>query len=212
MTADQILIAVIGIFLASTGWMYLANAKKKGSLDKRDRAVSIGLLLAGALIFFIPGITMLNSGDSEVQSPQARKSKLLGEEAFTPNVQQLSENYEKASELYAKGAALWDLQTSTYDSTEQAMKYFNESIQTYETAEALVGRGQLKMQLSKMDDAMKDYNRAIQVKPEFANAYFNRAALNYIYGDTQKACDDWRKAAKLGLEQAQTVVAQMCGN
>ena len=90
------------------------------------------------------------------------------------------------------------------------MNYLNRSIEIYETAEALTARGQLKVQLAKMNDAMPDFNRAIQLKPEFGNAYFNRAGLYYIMGDTQSACIDWKKAMELDVPNAAEVFASFC--
>ena len=77
--------------------------------------------------------------------------------------------YDKASALYAKGAALWNLRLEGFDSADVAMKYFNKSIEVFETAEAYTARGQLKVQISKMPQGLEDYNRAIEIKPEFSS-------------------------------------------
>jgi len=208
MDANAILISVIGLFLLVTGLMYLSHIKKKDITSKREKSVSYGLFIAGLIIFALPFLS--SDTDEENQNRPIKKSVLLGEDAYRQDVQVDSKNYKKASELYAKGAGLWLIEGSLYDSTSRAMTYFDQSIQLYETAEALVGRGQLKVQLSDMQGAMADYERAIEVNPNFGNAFFNRAALYYIFGDKQKACDDWRKAMDLGQPQAAEVLGNIC--
>jgi len=48
--------------------------------------------------------------------------------------------------------------------------------------------------------AVADYNQAIAINPQNADAYNNRGNSKYDLGDTQGACADYKKAIALGLQ------------
>lgn len=209
MTANQLLILIIGVFTASVGIMYHFHLRSKERADKWEKMLSWSILLLGLLIAvfpFLPVSSYIEDSDDKAEST----SSLLGEEAFGGAVPQVTGDYNEARVLYEKAAILWDEAKASFDSTTSAMNYLNRSIEIYETAEALTARGQLKVQLAKMNDAMPDFNRAIQLKSDFGNAYFNRAGLYYILGDTPSACIDWKKAMELNVPNAAEVFASFC--
>jgi len=49
--------------------------------------------------------------------------------------------------------------------------------------------------------ALADYNKVIEIKPDYAKAYGNRGILYNQLGDRQRAISDMQKAAKLFCEQ-----------
>jgi len=210
MSANQILISVIGLFLIATGVIYVFHLREKGEKNQRETKVSYSLIVTGLIIFILPFLGMLNRNENEENKPGMKTSSLLGKEAFQSSVSASDGSHEEASVLYERGVALWRMELNAYDSTSTAMAYFDKSIEAFETAEALTARGQLKVQLSNMEDAMIDYDRAIEITSDFGNAYFNRAALYYIFGDVQKACDDWKKSKEYGVQQADEVLISMC--
>ncbi|TRU19375.1 MAG: tetratricopeptide repeat protein [Microcystis aeruginosa Ma_MB_S_20031200_S102] len=48
---------------------------------------------------------------------------------------------------------------------------------------------------------MADYNQAINIKPDYALAYYNRGNAKYDLGDKQGAIADYNQAAQLYSQQ-----------
>jgi Flp pilus assembly protein TadD len=46
--------------------------------------------------------------------------------------------------------------------------------------------------------AISDYNKAIELDPNNASAYYNRAISKYYTNDLNGACEDARKSSSLG--------------
>ena len=67
--------------------------------------------------------------------------------------------------------------------------------------------------LGKYNDAMVSYNAAIRIKPDFGQAYYNRAFLK-MQGlkDRQGACEDLQIAVNYGYKSAQQMMSQICNN
>ena len=57
---------------------------------------------------------------------------------------------------------------------------------------------------------LDDYNKAISIKPDYAEAYTNRATYNYYCGSAADACSDWTKAAALGDQKAVKSKSKFC--
>ncbi|MBN1756379.1 tetratricopeptide repeat protein [bacterium] len=67
--------------------------------------------------------------------------------------------------------------------------------------------------LKDLDGAMEDYNKAIELNPNFAQAYFNRGLARYSIQDKEGACQDWHTALELGFSEREGVegfVATYC--
>lgn len=75
---------------------------------------------------------------------------------------------------------------------------------------ALTLRGKAKQRLGDFDAAMKDYNAAISIDPDFANAYFARGSIYVMQNRRNQACVDFKTAARLGLETADDAVSKYC--
>jgi tetratricopeptide (TPR) repeat protein len=208
MTANHILIIVIGFFLITTGALYLINLKGKKEASRREKVVSIVLMVVGALVVIYPII--LGISFNNASKAKDKPSQLLGADYYQKPIQQDASGYEEASFLYQKAAAMWNVQKTGFDSSEIVMEILNRSIAIYETAEAYTARGQVKAQLSKFQDALKDYDRAVELKPDFGNAYFNRATVHYIMGDNNAACADWKIANDLGVPNTEETLKMLC--
>lgn len=211
MTSNQLLILVIGAFLMVTGIMYIIHLGKQDNPGKREKTVSYALVVFGLIIAILPFLSGMSSPEELLPRSKPQESQLMGEEVFGADMPRSTENYSKATEWYEKAIALWNVEVGSFDSTNKVMEYLNKSIENYETAEALTARGQLKVQIADMMSAMEDYERAVELKDDYPNSFFNRGALYYIFGDREKACADWKRAADLGLEQAMTTYGSMCG-
>ena len=58
--------------------------------------------------------------------------------------------------------------------------------------------------------AIADFTKAIEINPNFANAYNNRGVTKEKNGDLNGACADWRKASSLGNDLATKWVRNQC--
>ena len=66
--------------------------------------------------------------------------------------------------------------------------------------------------LSKYDDAIRDYNRALQVQPDAANTLLNRSAAFYGKGDFKAALQDALKAQSAGAQVDQAYIDVLKSN
>ncbi|MFH0867356.1 MAG: tetratricopeptide repeat protein [Bacteroidota bacterium] len=59
-------------------------------------------------------------------------------------------------------------------------------------------RANANFNLKKAKEALNDYNKAIELKPDYADAFYNRGLCKQYLGDKTGACSDWDKAVVLG--------------
>lgn len=105
---------------------------------------------------------------------------------------------ENAVKLY-NGAKL----AQKLKDNEQALRLYNASLDINpDDARIYNDRGYFKLTRLELNsdvayNAVKDFDRAIKLNPNFANAYMNRAlALSYV-GRHLRACNDYNKAKEL---------------
>lgn len=211
-SANDILIIIIGIFISVTGIMYLWQIRKNSSKTNREKIVSVVLILLGVAVVSYPVLTnsLNGKGDSMDGKDLDTGSSLIGSQAYTKKAPPDPANYDAAGKWYEKGVGLWNGGINGYDSTDYAMECFDKSIELYPTAEAYTARGQLKMQLSEMQQALEDYHQAIELKPEYGNAYFNRATVYFIMGNNEMACQDLAKSVELKVPGAEDARMTVC--
>jgi Flp pilus assembly protein TadD len=51
--------------------------------------------------------------------------------------------------------------------------------------------------MGSLDQAITDFNKAIELKPDYAKAYYNRGITNLLKGDAMVAVADFNKAIQL---------------
>ena len=64
------------------------------------------------------------------------------------------------------------------------------------------------------DRAISDYNKAIEIDPEYALAFFNRGVAYFKKGDCDKAREDFRNVQGMGYQISPEVFEQLrkaCG-
>ena len=210
MTANQILIIVIGLFLVLTGAIYLIHLRGNKEAGQREKVVSLVLLIVGILVAVSPLLRNVFYS-TDFDGKKTRSSNLQGLEFYQNPVQNdVVGSHEKASVLYEKAVSKWNAEKSGFDSSEIVMERLDRSIAMFETAHAYTARGQLKVQLSLFKSALKDYNKALEIDPNFGNAYYNRATVHYIMGNNDLACADWKSANELGVANTEETLKTMC--
>ena len=75
---------------------------------------------------------------------------------------------------------------------------------------AFNSRGNSKMRLDLLEESIEDFNKAIQIDPEFGLLYQNRGIPKPLSGDMDGACNDWNKAVELGVELLEQLVSIDC--
>lgn len=116
-------------------------------------------------------------------------------------------------------AILLVIGSSCVDHTEKANFFLNEglrelytnnfslAIENFDKAikhdknlhEAYYYRGSCKLNLGQYDEATIDYKKAIEIYPEYADAYYNLGLIkSTVTGDMTAGCEDWKKAAEYG--------------
>ena len=66
------------------------------------------------------------------------------------------------------------------------------------------------MVLKDFAGAKIDFDAAIYMNPDYADAYNNRGRVRHYLGDNQGACSDWKKALELGIEDSQEMIDKYC--
>ena len=68
----------------------------------------------------------------------------------------------------------------------------------------------VRSEKKEFESAIEAYTKVLKIKPDFAEAYYNRG-LNYLYlENAKKACNDFSKAGELGLSNAYEVMKVYC--
>ena len=71
-------------------------------------------------------------------------------------------------------------------------------------------RGISKNNIEDYYGAILDYNKAIEIDSDYADAYANRGISKYYIENKKGACDDWNKAIELGFNNAKQWVEDQC--
>ena len=74
----------------------------------------------------------------------------------------------------------------------KAIKYDKNNFEAY------YYRGCARVNALKYDEAIADFEKAIELKPDFADAYFNLGRTYYMKHDEDKACENYKLADKYG--------------
>ena len=101
------------------------------------------------------------------------KSRILTEEG-SKQLLRYSE-YKKAEETLTK-----------------AIKYDKNNFEAY------YYRGCARVNAMKYDEAIADFEKAVELKPDYADAYFNLGRTYYMKHDEDKACEYYKLADKYG--------------
>ncbi len=107
-------------------------------------------------------------------------------------------------------ARVRDQVTSSYD--------YSEAVADLEEAASILGNipyihydlGNLYVLSSRLVNALSSYDKAIELYPYMADAYFNRGLLLIYLKDKEKGCIDLSRAGELGAEDSYNVISKYC--
>lgn len=91
----------------------------------------------------------------------------------------------------------------------ESVNHFNRALRIEPDAKTYTNRGLAYINLNNAEDALSDFNQAIQLDPTYALAHFNMGAFFYNNGAPQKALPFFEEAAQLGLSQAAQLAARI---
>ena len=91
----------------------------------------------------------------------------------------------------------------------EALDFLNKAINADDqNHEAFNARGVVYFELKEFTNASLDYDRAIQLKPDFYRPYYNRALLKIAQNNTDGALKDFAEAIKLNGKNAEIYVSR----
>lgn len=105
------------------------------------------------------------------------------------------ENPAKSRILTEEGSKLL-LRYSEFKKAEEtlteAIKYDKNNFEAY------YYRGCARVNAAKYDEAIADFEKAVELKPDYADAYFNLGRTYYMKNDEGMACEYYKLAEKYG--------------
>ena len=100
------------------------------------------------------------------------------------------------SRVYTEEGSKLLLRYSKFDEAEEtlskAIKYDKHNFEAY------YYRGCAKVNAQKYREAIADFEKAIELKPDYADAYFNMGRSYFLLRNEDKACECYKLAAKYG--------------
>ncbi len=128
-------------------------------------------------------------------------------------VEESIQHYNKSLELDPKMEYSWNNRGYSkilLGQYSQAIEDLNESIKLGGLPNAYAHRAYANLMLDKLDSALEDTEIAIKFDPDYARPYFNLGLIRQKQGKTGEACNAWKKALKLGFEEAQEKLDEFC--
>ena len=79
-----------------------------------------------------------------------------------------------------------------------------------QTAQEYYDKGKSYFDLDQYYNAISDFDKAIELDPDYTGAYVNRGLSKELINDLNGACADWKKAANMGHTNSVKWVANQC--
>ena len=80
----------------------------------------------------------------------------------------------------------------------------------YKHASYYIEKGDYAFKEDEFEDAIYQYTKAIKIEPRNCDLYLKRGNTKAKDNDFNGACEDWKKAAELGNEDAAKLMEEHC--
>jgi tetratricopeptide (TPR) repeat protein len=119
------------------------------------------------------------------------------------NVVRLNEDYKNAQKfLLATKSLEKGIQLRKDKRMKEALESFNTGIESNPGYALYLERAKTYMKMTRYDRAIDDLDKAIQLKPDFAKAYFHKGIALHKKGHKRQGITWIKKAAKMGNKTA----------
>lgn len=100
------------------------------------------------------------------------------------------------SRVYTEEGSMLLLRYSSFEEAEstltKAIRYDKGNYEAY------YYRGCARINMQKYEEAVADFEQAVALKHDYADAYFNLGRTYYLMHDEDKACENYKLAAQYG--------------
>ena len=94
-----------------------------------------------------------------------------------------------------------------YGDYQAAEKHFDKAIKyDKNNPEAYYGRGCSKANMKRYQDAIIDFEKAVELKPDYADAYFNLGQMYFYINDYDMMCYSYKLAKENGRDNLEDVM------
>ena len=156
----------------------------------------------------------INNGNADFFLMRARvHDKMKNYNAATNDIQTALDLAPKQSDMYWVAAnVLFKMGrfNEAANNYTRAIQYDNENM--IELHNAYYNRGSCLLKMKKYQEAVADFNSAIEIEPAFTGAYHNRGVVLKNLRKYNSACNDFKKAQELGSYISGKYIAQVCRN
>lgn len=129
--------------------------------------------------------------------------------------------YEKAIEPLKIAKSLKRADVSAYFSLSYSHLQLQNLDSAYVQLDSLVildprdkrgyyGKGRINLAKEKYREAITEFDKAINIDPNYMMAYQNRGEAKRQIGDNAGSCSDWRKCIELGFEAIKPYLDMVC--
>ncbi|MGB0522044.1 MAG: tetratricopeptide repeat protein [Flammeovirgaceae bacterium] len=131
-------------------------------------------------------------------------------------------DYRKANQVAPKGThetyfqmaeilhKQWQQYKKALPNYQKAIELIHENGMVLDLPRCHFSRATCYLKLKQYENAIADFSKTIEMRPNHFGAYANRGMARYNTNDQDGACQDWRKAVELGYEAAQSYVTSYC--
>jgi len=93
----------------------------------------------------------------------------------------------------------------------KAFDYYNQAIEMAPNfALAYYNRGTLLGMQKQYNSSLQDLNKSIEIDPSNGNAFVNRGLAYFYLKEMDKACENWKQAARMGMDKGMEAVELYC--
>ena len=75
---------------------------------------------------------------------------------------------------------------------------------------AYINLGIAYFKLRNFEESINMFNKAIEIKNDYPEAYYKKGVVLYYINKRNKACSEWKKANELGHEGAASKLQEYC--